>query len=213
MRRIKTVPNIKLEVYKIIREGIASREIPAGTQLKESDLVEKLGVSKTPIREALNQLSKEGIVEIYPRKGAFVKHWTKQEVLELFLIREVLEGLAVRLATKSLNKTSIEKLEEYFENYETKTASYAEADEQFHSDIVNGCGSKYLVTLINNLQDSVQMPELRKLSFRSPDRIRESVAEHLRIIKAMKEGNEKKAEELAREHFGHTELYYESHVD
>ncbi len=114
MKRIPTVKNIKLEVYKIIREGIVKSEIPRGAQLKESDLVKKLGVSRTPIREALNQLSKEGIIEIYPRKGAFVKRWTKEEVIEILLIRYVLEGLAVRLATRNLDAISTRKLKGYF---------------------------------------------------------------------------------------------------
>lgn len=71
MKRINTVRNIKLEVYKIIREGIAKSEIPPGTQLKESDLVEKLGVSRTPIREALNQLSKVRYCRDLSPKGCF----------------------------------------------------------------------------------------------------------------------------------------------
>jgi len=213
MKRIRTVPNIKLEVYKIIREGIARGRIQRGTQLKESDLVDKLGVSRTPIREALNQLSKEGIVEIYPRKGAFVKNWTKQEVIEILLIREVLEGLAVRLATKNLDEKSIKKLQGYFENYRNKFGSYAKADEQFHNDIINSSGSNQLISLINNLHDTVQMSEMRKVSFRSPERIKDSMTEHLKIIKAIREGNDKLAEGLAREHFRHTRVYYKSHVE
>ena len=73
MRRIKTVRDLKSEVYKIIKEGIRHREFLPGMQLKESDLVEKLGVSRTPIREALNQLSKEGIIEIFPLEGLLLR--------------------------------------------------------------------------------------------------------------------------------------------
>lgn len=120
--------------------------------------------------------------------------------------------MAFRLATKNLNKESIRKLKEYFEHYEEKLDHYAKIDEQFHNDIVKACRSKHLVALINNLQDSVQMAEMRKVSFRSAKRIRESVAEHLRIIKAIKSRDDNLAEELAREHFKHTRLYYESHV-
>src|SRR4030042_3962325 len=110
MRRIKTVRDLKSEVYKIIKEGIINREFLPGTQLKESDLVRKLGVSRTPIREALNQLSKEGIIEIFPRKGAFVKKCSREEVIEILILREVLEGVAARLATCLINEEFIKKL-------------------------------------------------------------------------------------------------------
>ncbi len=210
MKKIKTVRNLKGEVYRIIREGITGRKLMPGTQLKETALVETLGVSRTPIREALNQLSKEGIVEIYPRQGAFVKHWTKEEVIEILILREVLEGLAARLATGRLTGESIRKLESLAEC--SPSTEYARKDEQFHSQIIQNCGSNRLIDLINNLKDTLHMMDMRTVSFESPARIRESRAEHRRILQAFKSGDGDLAEKFTRENFKHTLAYYESQL-
>ena len=213
MKRIKTVRDLKSEVYKIIKEGIKNREFLPGTKLKESDLVRKLGVSRTPIREALNQLSKEGIIEIFPRKGAFVKNCSKDEVIEILILREVLEGAAARLVTEQMSDELVIKLETFFKHYRKGLLDYAEADEQFHSEIIRASGSTRLVGLINNLKDSLQMLDMRAVSFRYPERIKESLAEHLKIIEAFKAKDAVLAETLTRDHFQHTRFYYEKHLE
>ena len=213
MRRIRTVRDLKSKVYKIIKEGIIHRKFLPGTQLKESDLVRKLGVSRTPIREALNQLSKEGIIEIFPRKGAFVKNCTKEEVIEILILREVLEGVAARLATLQMSDGLVKRLETLFKDYRKDSIDYAQADEQFHSEIIQASGSTRLVGLVNNLTDSLQMLDMRAVSFRYPERIKESLAEHLKIIDAFRARDAVMAEKLTREHFQHTRFYYEKHLE
>jgi DNA-binding GntR family transcriptional regulator len=213
LKRIKTVRDLKAEAYKSLKEAIVSRRLPPGSQLKESDLVEKLGVSRTPIREALNQLSKDGIVEIYPRKGAFVKNCSKEEVVEILILREVMEGLAARLATNHLSEESIRKLECFFAQYKDGSIDYAQADELFHSMIIQACGSTRLVGLINNLKDSLQMLDMRAVSFRFPERITESLAEHMEIIVAFRKRNEILAETLTRKNFQQSRFHYEGHLE
>ena len=213
MRRIRTVRDLKSKVYKIIKEGIIHRKFLPGTQLKESDLVRKLGVSRTPIREALNQLSKEGIIEIFPRKGAFVKNCTKEEVIEILILREVLEGVAARLATLQMSDGLVKRLETLFKDNRKDSIDYAQTDEQFHSEIIQASGSTRLVGLVNNLTDSLQMLDMRTVSFRYPERIKESLAEHLKIIDAFRARDAVMAEKLTREHFQHTRFYYEKHLE
>ncbi len=213
MRRIKTVRDLKAEVYKIIKEGIVRREFLPGTRLKESDLVRRLGVSRTPIREALNQLSKEGIIEIFPRKGAFVRNCTREEVTEILILREVLEGAASRLATLQMSDRTMRKLEGFFKDYRKGFMDYAEADERFHTEIIQASGSRRLIGLVSNLKDSLQMLDMRAVSFRYPERIKESLSEHVRIIEAFKARDVDLAERLTREHFQHTRLYYERHLE
>jgi DNA-binding GntR family transcriptional regulator len=213
LRKIKTVRDLKGEVYKSIKEAIISRRLAPGSPLKEADLVEKLGVSRTPIREALNQLFKEGMVEIYPRQGSFVKNWTKDDVIEVLILREVLEGVAARIATKRLQEESIRALEGYFRDYRNGLIDYAQADSKFHNDIILASGSSRLFTLVNNLMDSLQMMDMRAVSFRYPERINESLAEHLRIIDAFKAKDEMLAEQLTREHFRRTLSFYEKHLE
>jgi DNA-binding GntR family transcriptional regulator len=212
MRRIKTVRDLKSEVYKIIKEGIKNREFLPGNQLKESDLVDKLGVSRTPIREALNQLSKEGIIEIFPRKGAFVKNCSKEEVIEILILREVLEGVAARLATSQMDEARIKKLDGFFKEYQEGIIDYAQADEKFHSEIIQASGSTRLIELVNNLKDSLQMLDMRVVSFRYPERVKKSMEEHLRIIETFRKRDMILAEKLTREHFQHTLVYYEQHL-
>ncbi len=212
MRRIRTVRHLTGEVYKIIKEGITHREFLPGTQLKESDLVSKLGVSRTPIREALNQLSKEGIIEIFPRRGAFVKNCTKEEVIEILILREVLEGAAARLAAVRGNPEFIQKLEGIFKQYRKGDIDYAQADERFHTEVIQTSGSARLIGLVNNLKDSLQMMDMRAVSFRYPERIKESMTEHLKIIEVFRAGDAAEAENLTREHFQHTRVYYEQHL-
>ena len=212
MRKIRTVRDLKGEVYKIIKEGIVKRKLLPGTQLKESDLVESLGVSRTPIREALNQLSKEGIIEIFPRRGAFVKNCTKEEVSEILILREVLEGVAARLATSQMSNTMVSKLETFFRDCRKGLMDYAEADERFHTEIIRASGSRRLIELVSNLKDSLQMLDMRAVSFRYPERIKSSLAEHRKIIEAFKARDGALAETLTREHFQHTQLYYKKHL-
>jgi DNA-binding GntR family transcriptional regulator len=212
MKKIRTVRDLKGEVYRIIKEGIVSRKIPPGTQLREGYLVQKLGVSRTPIREALNQLSKEGIVETFPRKGAVVKTWTRDEVMEILVLRGVLEGVAARLAAKRLDQKSIAKLQDYFKRYRKGAIDYIEADENFHRDILEASSSKRLIALVNHLEDSLAMMDMRAVIFRFPERIRESLREHQKIIDALETGDEDLAEQLVREHFRGTRSYYESHL-
>lgn len=209
MRRIKTVRDLRGKVYKTLKEGILRREFLAGSQLKESVLAQKLGVSRTPIREALNQLSKEGIVEILPRKGAFVKNCSKEEVSEILILREVLEGVCARLAAQRMDNARIDKLEEIFKEYWMGAIDYAQADEMFHNEIIKASGSPRLVGLINNLKDSLQMLDMRAVSFRYPDRINESLKEHQEIIEAFKARDPILAEQLTRENFQHVRIHYE----
>ncbi len=213
MKKIKTVRDLKGEVYKIIKEGIINRKLLPGTQLKESDLVERLGVSRTPIREALNQLSKEGMIEIFPRKGAFVKNCTKEEVIEILILREVLEGAAARLATLQMSDGLVSKLEVFFKEYRRGLIDYAQADERFHSEIIGASGSTRLVGLVSNLKDTLQMLDMRTVSFRYPERIQQSLSEHLKIIGAFRTRDGALAEKLTREHFQRTRFYYEKHLE
>ncbi len=204
MRKIQTVRDLKGEVYKILRNGIANGDLAPGTRLKETALVRDLAVSRTPIREALNQLSKEGLVEIIPRKGTFVKQWNKEEALEILLIREALESLAARLAPDRMSEEQIDRLVKYMEDFEQGELEYTEADRRFHDDIVQACGMSRLIDMIKNLYDTLRMNKILAISFEVPERIRESVAEHQNIIRALRQRDGDKVERLMRLNFQHT---------
>jgi len=206
LKKIHTIRDLRGEVYKILRNSITSGELEPGMRLKETELVEELAVSRTPIREALNQLSKEGLVEIIPRKGAYVKRWGKDEALEVLILRETLEGLAGRLATSKMTDKDIDGLESLMTAYEKGSLEYVEADKRFHEEIVNACGMERLKELIWNLYDSLQMRKILALSFHDEERIRESMEEHRRIIQALRARDENRVEQAIKDNFQKTRL-------
>jgi DNA-binding GntR family transcriptional regulator len=208
MKPIKTVRNLKAEAYRIIRESISTGHFPPGAPLKESELARELGVSRTPVREALNQLSKEGLVQFISGRGAFVHRWSRDEVVEVLLIREVLEGLAARLAAVQLTPADIEVLKGYMFDFRHGQLDYAVADKRFHEHIVNACGVARLVGLIRNLYDSIQMANMLRITFLVPGRVMESINEHDQLIEAFGKRDGDLAERLAREHFQHTRSFY-----
>jgi DNA-binding GntR family transcriptional regulator len=209
LKRIHTIRDLRGEVYKILRNGITSGELQPGARLKENDLVDELAVSRTPIREALNQLSKEGLVEIIPRKGTFVKRWTKHEALEVLFLREALEGLAGKLAASKMTGEDINELESFMADYERGSLEYVEADKRFHEAIVNACGMERLKELIRNLYDSLQMKKILGLSFDDEERIRESMEEHRRIIQALRTRDEDGVEQAIKDNFRKTRFVVE----
>lgn len=213
MKKIKVVRDLKSQVYKNIKDSILNRTLLPGTQLKESELVKKLGVSRTPIREALSQLAQEGVIEIFPNKGAFVKSWEKEEVIEVLIIREALEGLAARLACGQQNSENIERLEKHLKDYQEGKITYAMTDERFHNDLIQASNSKRLIEMIQNTHDNLEMMDMRKVNFKSDERIKESLHEHYRIIEALKSGDKEKAELCAREHGKSTRCYYEAQLE
>jgi len=213
MKRIKVVRDLKSQVYKNIKDSILNRSLLPGTQLKESELVKKLGVSRTPIREALSQLAQEGVIEIFPNKGAFVKSWEKEEVVEVLIIREVLEGLAARLACAHLTVDMIDKIEKHLVDYQESRISYEQADERFHSDIINASKSRRLMELIQSTHDNLEMMDMRKVNFENSERIQESMKEHYQIIDALRKCDKEKAEGFTRGHYTNTRFYYQKQLD
>jgi DNA-binding GntR family transcriptional regulator len=209
LKKIHTIRDLRGEVYKILRKAITSGAIEPGTQLKEADLAEEMAVSRTPIREALNQLSKEGLVKIIPRKGAFITRWTKQEALEVLILREDLEGLAGRLAAAKMSRGDIDGLEALMTDYENGSLEYVEADKRFHEAIVDACGMERLKELIWNLYDSLQMRKILALSFNNEERIAESMEEHRRIISALRAGDENEVERATKNNFQKTRAIVE----
>ena len=110
MERLPERTNLRDQVYDILKKRIIFREIESGGKINEEELAKSLGVSRTPIRETLLRLEHEGIVKIIPRRGAFVVSQSKEKVIDLFQVREVLEGLVARLATENMNRELLDHL-------------------------------------------------------------------------------------------------------
>jgi DNA-binding GntR family transcriptional regulator len=203
MRAIQNPRNLKEAVHQRLKESIIRGEIAAGTKLAETQLAQKLGVSRTPLREAINRLEQDGFVEIIPRRGAFVKKQSLREILENLELREVLEGLAVRLAARRATPAMIRKMKACFQgfserNVEQSISSYAHQNIRFHNLIIQASQNRKLIALIRNLFDQMDMVRLHTIVL--PGRARKSLSEHSAIIRFIEKGSAQRAERELRAH-------------
>jgi DNA-binding GntR family transcriptional regulator len=191
------------QAYQEVRRIILEGQISPGEKLNEGELAKALGVSRTPIREAVNRLEKEGLVEIFPQRGAFVIQFTEKDVYELFLIRENLEGLAARLAAEKITPSSLAKLETCVEGFnepfqKKDVQRYSREDLKFHQTIVLLSEGRRLVKLVSLLLDHIRMFRLTTRGV--PDRMKTSLEEHRGIIEALRVRNTEGAERRMRDH-------------
>ena len=203
MRAIQNPRNLKEAVYRRLKGSFVRGEIPPGSKLPEIQMAKKLGVSRTPLREAMNRLEQDGFVEIIPRRGAFVKKHSLQEILESLELREVLEGLAVRLAARHAEPEMIREMKACFRgfthrNVERSLPAYAQQNIRFHHLIIQASQNRKLLAVIRNLFDHMDMVRLYTIVL--PGRAKKSLDEHGAIIKRIEEGRGDLAEKELRAH-------------
>ena len=191
------------KVFQQLKNSILAGEFENGAELREIALAKKLGVSRTPVREALRQLEQEGLVEIYPNRGAYVKGITYKDVEDIFRIRARLEGLCAEMAVSSITHEQLDKLDEIIllsKFYEEKKdmEHLLKMDSQFHEMLFESCGSKMLEHQLKDYHQYVQKARLRSL--KRQERAKKSTQEHEEILLAIKDRDAKRADELATRH-------------
>jgi DNA-binding GntR family transcriptional regulator len=196
-------PNLRQRVYEILKRAIIFQEIGPGQKIDEEGVAKQLGVSRTPIRESLCRLENEGIVKIIPRRGAFVVRHSKESIIEILLVREVLEGFAARLAVGHIDERAIEEMSSLFRdfseaNIRDRSKDYAQADLKFHTLIVKKSQNSWLMSIMNILNNHIQMLRLRTVALEG--RPEHSLLEHRKIIEALEKRNPSLAESLMRRH-------------
>ncbi len=201
--QFETPARIHAPVYRCLKELILSGKIPPGTKLPEEKLAEKLGVSRTPLREAISLLAQENILRLIPRRGAYTIRYTKAEIIEILELREVLEGLAARLAVRNLDEEAFRTLRSLFSPQRTRQMEHnlsllAKADARFHEEIVRTTKNHRLIQVMTNLYDQMHMVRLRTITL--PGRLKKSIQEHRDIMAALLKGDPDLAEECARRH-------------
>jgi DNA-binding GntR family transcriptional regulator len=201
---------LKDKVYEALRSAIISMDFyaeNANTKLDERRLAEELGVSRTPIREALSRLEQEGLVRIESRRGAFVIRKTKQEILQVICVWGALESLASRLGCEHATDDEIAGLRKMFVNLDDTERALADIDEysdeniRFHQAIIRLGRCELLSDLAEGL--FIHMHAIRARALRGHDRVAESVVDHLHIIEAIEQRDAELAEKLIREHTDH----------
>ena len=199
--------SLRGRVFQSIREDILSGRYEQNTELKEAAIGAELGVSRTPVREALRQLELEGLVTIIPNRGAYVNMITAKDVQDIYVIRSMLEGLCARWATQSITAEQLDSMEETLclSEYHTSKKNYEklyELDSLFHEQLYEAGGSRILNHILSDFHDYVKM--VRKVTISASGRSVTSTEEHRAIFEAIKEKDPDKAEALAKEHVKHT---------
>lgn len=195
--------SLRGRVFNKIRDDILSGVYKEHEELKEIRIGKELGVSRTPVREALRQLELEGLVQIIPNRGAFVTGIQEKDVYDIYMIRARLEGLCARWATEKITPEQLEAMEEniYLAEYHAAKGhmdQMAELDSQFHHILYDACGSKMLEHLLIDYHQYVL--RVRRKTLSTIERSTACNKEHRSIMEAIRAGKPDLAERLAGEH-------------
>ena len=197
-------PNLRDQIYDIVKEMIVMREIKPDEKINEERLAERLRVSRTPIRETLCRLENEGIVKVIPRRGAFVIKQCKERVVEILQVREILEGLVARLVAQDGDEKTLSKLRKSLERISSvpeedgQLMKYTNADIEFHTILLEASSNEMLQNMMGIVNSHLQIIRLRTVVI--PGRARKTVEEHYGVLEAIEKGNAASAERLMRKH-------------
>jgi len=196
--------NLDSKVYDRLKAMILEARLVPGDKVHQDKLAQEMGVSRTPLVNALKYLEQEKLIKAIPRRGYIVREFTREEMIYIFELREVLEGLAARRAADQINQSQIKQFRTFFEAFKRlKTisdyAGYAKEDKRFHNFVIELGGKEFLSSILasyNIISFSYQVESYGGL-VRAPD---ETIREHLAIIQAIHDKNSASAEELMRLH-------------
>lgn len=178
-------PSITEQVYRTVRAHLLGGGHQPGARLTEAGLAQRLGVSRGPVREALERLAQEGLVVRLPRRGSFVRRYGEREVRELMELRRVLESAAARFAVRRAGDEALEGIEGQLTAAERAIAAGGRfpADEDFHQAVIRLAGNRELERHAGLVYDQLRLA--RALSALRPGRAREAWSEHARIVRAL----------------------------
>ncbi len=192
--------------YTVLKDTIVSLNVyeqPDEVRLDERQLASDLGISRTPVREAMAQLEREGFVRSVPRRGIYVVRKSKREVIEMITAWAALESMAARLITTNASTEEIATLRKMFATFENGQArahldEYSEVNIEFHQTIIRMSRNHVLIDLAENLFTHMRM--IRGQTIGEDDRVDRSIHDHLNIIQALEARDTERAEDLVRQH-------------
>ncbi len=219
LRPIHAGMSLRDQAYATLRQAIANADIYQSREeirLDERVLSEALGVSRTPIREAMTLLEQEGFLRMVPRRGIYIVRKTKREIVEMIQMWAALESMAARLATQVASDEDIAALRHMFDNFRDSTPAehideYSDANIAFHQGIVDLSKSRIIGDTIKNI--FIHVRAIRRMTISQDDRAARSIEDHLRIIEALERRDTELAESLVREHSLGLAKYVEAHCD
>jgi len=219
MPRLDTGATFAKEAYAALKRAITAMDIygePHEVRLDERRLSQGLGVSRTPIREAMTLLEQEGFVRTRPRRGIYVVRKSKREIVEMITVMAALESMAARLAARLAPDDDIAELRRLMDAFHDGTdgerlEEYSAANIAFHQAIIRSSGCSLIAEMTENL--FLHMRAIRKITIHQDNRASRSIVDHLAIIEALERRDAELAERLAREHTLGLAAHVERHGD
>lgn len=205
----KNKSSLSSKIFNVLRDNILEGKYAHDEKLIEVKLAQELGVSRTPVREALKQLELEGLVENIPNKGVVVKGISKQDISDIYAIRLAIEGIAVEWAMERMSDEDVEKLKEIYELMEFYTLKkdylkISELNTQFHEVIYKATKSRYLEQVLKDFQYYIKTT--RNKSLRTPGRLESALEEHREILDAFIARDPQKARAVLENHIDVSKL-------
>ncbi len=211
--------SLKSRTYASLKQAITGMNIyadDAELRLDERELSQRLGISRTPLREALAQLDQEGLVKIVPRRGIYIVRKTKAEILDMITVWAALESMSARLATKEASDEELAGLHALVDQFShdeiaRRMGEYSDANIEFHQAIIALGKCPLIAELTNGL--FVHVRAIRQRTIFEADRARRSIVDHKEIIAALEARDTERAERLVREHTLRLREHVDRHVD
>ena len=206
--KFDTYQPLREVVCEALRDAIRKGVLEPGERLMEVQLADELGISRTPVREAIRKLEQEGYVIMMPRRGTYVADVSESDIKEIFEIRSALESLATGLAARRIEQDEIEKLQNLLNEIEEYIAQgdmdkIVETDIKFHELLYQFSRNERLAAIISNLKE--QLSRFRTLSMSYPGRLQETFEEHSEMVEAIADGDVSAARDAAEHHMERAE--------
>jgi DNA-binding GntR family transcriptional regulator len=219
LQPLNTNVSLREQAYAALKQAIMDADIYAHREeirLDERQLSQALGVSRTPIREAMSLLEQEGFLRTVPRRGVFIVRKTKKQIIEMIEMWAALESMAARLATINASDEDIAALRHMFDEFLSTAPTehineYSDANIAFHQSIIRLSGSHLMGQTIDNL--FIHVRAIRRLTISQSDRAARSIIDHMQIIEALERRDTELAERLVRDHSLNLARYVEQYCD
>jgi DNA-binding GntR family transcriptional regulator len=219
VKPLDTSTSFRNQAYQAIKEAITAANIyahPNEIRLDERQLSQALGVSRTPIREAMTLLEQEGFLRTLPRRGVFIIRKTRREIVEMVHVWAALESMAARLATQRASDREISRLRAMMAEFQVARPDehmdeYSDANIAFHQAIITMSGCDLIADITKNL--FLHVRAIRKVTISQDNRASRSIVDHMRIIEALESRNTELAESLVRRHTLDLAAHVEKHCD
>jgi DNA-binding GntR family transcriptional regulator len=195
---MNNTPKLKDKAYEIIRNKIVACELMPGFVVDQNALMREIGVSKTPIRDAVAALEIEGLLVVMPRRGVIVAPISFGDIVQIYTVREAVEPLIARLATPAVEKDQLLRFLKIFTKEKYDSTSIIQSDFEMHAYLAKRTENRYLIRMMDGVLS--QNIRIVVLGARIQDRLKASNTEHARIIECMLDGDAAAAEQAMREH-------------